>query len=572
MAAQNHSSIKANLSNQIKQSKQVVEGKVISQESFWDDAHQNIFTRQIIEVNKVFKGELLKTVEVITNGGVVDLDAIIVSHSLQLKKGDFGMFILDEISDKNLTSKNRNKLFQSVGDLQGFYKYDVKGNVASNGGAIYDNISIKLYNDIIKQTQKNPEILKSNELEMNGEIQDQVIQSNLVTNTTLTMASFNGARFTAGTKSILTINGSGFGDVKGSVSFSDANLGGFFYAETLGSQIMSWTNTQIEVEIPDYAGTGYVKVNTIDNGTIKSTEKLVIDYAEVNLNYNGRAYQTQHVDKNNNGGYTWFMNEEFYNSDANAAFTRALNTWKCETGINWEVSSEITTLTKYNLYDNLNTITFTDNIGATTLGQCFSRYAGCVQDGAIKWYVVEMDIIFNRSVNWNYSTAEPISTQVDFESVTVHELGHGHQLGHVVNPDIIMHFSLESGETLRKLNAIDIEGAQDVQSRSTSGDVCGELSMVSASCAILSNEDVEVTSQFSIYPNPVKNTLFIKNNHHLLIKSITIYNIQGREVFKRLDNDNIFQKEVNVSHLTSGVYLLNILSDQGSIRKKLIIN
>ncbi|GAA4304994.1 hypothetical protein GCM10023163_29400 [Aestuariibaculum suncheonense] len=572
IAAQNHSSIKANLSTQIKQSKQIVEGRVISQTSFWDNAHQNIFTKQVIEVNKVFKGDRVETVELITKGGVVDLDAITVSHSLQLKNGDIGVFVLDEITDGNLKAKSVNKLYQSNSGLQGFYKYDIKRNLVGNGFSLYEGISNNFYNALIKQTQKSPEIIKSNGLEMNGTLPNLTQQSDLVSSSTATMSSFNGISFSAGTKSVLTINGSGFGETKGSVSFSDADLGGYFYTETLGSQVLSWTDTKIEVEIPDHAGTGYVKVNTIDNGTITSADKLIIDYAELNLDYNGSSYQTQHVDNNGKGGYTWQMNEEFFNSDANEAFTRALNTWKCETGMNWEVSSDLTSVTQYNSYDNINTITFSDNLGGATLGQCYSRYAGCAESGQIKWYVVEMDIVFNRSINWNYSSDAPTSSQVDFESVTVHELGHGRQLGHVVNTDVIMHYSLGSGESLRALSSKDLEGGQDVQSRSASEDICGELSMVSASCSLLGDDHFEVTAQFSVYPNPVKNTLYIKNEQYQQIKDIAIYNIQGGEVFRSFENDIIAQKEITVTHLTSGVYILSISSGTGVFRKKLIIN
>ncbi|MBD0832011.1 T9SS type A sorting domain-containing protein [Aestuariibaculum sediminum] len=570
--AQHESLLKVKLSDQVSQSNQIVEGKVISKSSFWDEAHQFIYTKQIIEVYKVFKGEEVETIELITKGGIVGYDAIIVSHSLQLNEGDAGVFILDEIiNSKNISIGSASKLFTSKFESQGFYKYNIRKNIASNGTEIFEDIPNNFYKSLENQTQKSAVIIKNNNLNLNSTLSGKVIQNNLVTNTTATMSSFNGKSYSAGTKSILTINGTGFGDTKGSVSFSDADFGGYFYSEALSSEILSWTDTKIEVEIPDTAGTGYVKVNTMDNGTVTSSEKLIVDYAEINLDYNGNSYQTQHVDKNGNGGYTWQMNQEFYESDANQAFTRALNTWKCGTGINWDISAELTSVTKYNSYDNVNSIIFSDDLGGTVLGQCYSRYAGCAEGSKIVWYVVELDIVFNRSINWNYSTSPPESNQIDFESVTVHELGHGHQLGHVVNSNYIMNYSLSTGKYLRSLTAVDLEGGQDVQSRSTSSEICGELSMVSASCSTLSNDEFELSSQFNIYPNPVESTLFIQNNENLNVHQITMHNIQGSVVFNQSLKNWNRTTEINVSHLTSGIYLLSIDTVHGTVRKKVLI-
>ena len=47
------------LSNQVENSSQIIEGKVISKQSFWDANQQNIYTVNTIEVYKVFKGEIL---------------------------------------------------------------------------------------------------------------------------------------------------------------------------------------------------------------------------------------------------------------------------------------------------------------------------------------------------------------------------------------------------------------------------------------------------------------------------------------------------------------------------------
>ena len=64
---------KVSLSKQIDKSTLVLEGKVLSKKSFWDTKHQKIYTINTIEVFKVFKGEVLPKIEIITLGGVIGM-------------------------------------------------------------------------------------------------------------------------------------------------------------------------------------------------------------------------------------------------------------------------------------------------------------------------------------------------------------------------------------------------------------------------------------------------------------------------------------------------------------------
>jgi hypothetical protein len=63
-------------------------------------------------------------------------------------------------------------------------------------------------------------------------------------------------------------------------------------------------------------------------------------------------------------------------------------------------------------------------------------------------------------------------------------------------------------------------------------------------------------SNFKIYPNPVKNELFIEGGELNLEKeTASIYNLQGQEIInRRLEGATT----INVSQLTPGVYLLKI--------------
>lgn len=76
-----------------------------------------------------------------------------------------------------------------------------------------------------------------------------------------------------------------------------------------------------------------------------------------------------------------------------------------------------------------------------------------------------------------------------------------------------------------------------------------------------SNDFINMT----VYPNPVKNALFVKGVND--IQSLELYNILGKQV-KKVTNSNT----INVENLSKGVYLLNIKNTNSSTTKKIIID
>ena len=72
----------------------------------------------------------------------------------------------------------------------------------------------------------------------------------------------------------------------------------------------------------------------------------------------------------------------------------------------------------------------------------------------------------------------------------------------------------------------------------------------------------EENSGLLIYPNPAKNTLITNGNY----TSITIYNIFGKEV---LATD--YQKTIDVTDLSSGIYFIRINTHNGNNVKKITI-
>lgn len=78
-------------------------------------------------------------------------------------------------------------------------------------------------------------------------------------------------------------------------------------------------------------------------------------------------------------------------------------------------------------------------------------------------------------------------------------------------------------------------------------------------------------SEISIYPNPIKDIIYIKNGTGTSLEKITISDINGREIMSFTFNDYFYEKKLDVSLLESGFYLLHIISKKGIGTKKLIV-
>jgi hypothetical protein len=534
---------------QIQNSTLLIEGEVLSKKSFWDSEFKNIYTVNKIKVYKVFKGKSGKTVDVITPGGVVGLNAEVVSPSLSLDVNDIGVFVLNS-NNVNFESKTGINTYKPYSSSQGFYKYNIEQDVVKNPFKKTKGITSTFYKKIKALTKANYDDIAGLNIKEKQQEFFQKTSSKPPNSITFTPTSI-----TAGTKSVLTINGSGFGATKGSVSFSDADEGGTEFYEALDTQVLTWTDTQITVEVPSRAGTGIIRVTDSSNGFDDSNDILTVSYSEINIISNQAtagpnagldvAYQTRHVNDDGSGGYTWQMYTGFdSNALAKASFLRAFETWRCESGVNWVVGE--TTSTNVIADDDINVIRF--DVGGELpdglLGRCTSRFGGCFANGntSIDWFVDELDIVFNDNPDssqsstvtetWNYGTGASSNSEYDFESVALHELGHGHQLAHVIDSNSdVMHFSLFNGQDERVLGSNNVLAAADVHSRSTSGPVCVvvlPMTDYAGTCG-LSIEDNTLEEGITLYPNPAKNEFFIKSAY-LNLDKIEIYDISGRLV------------------------------------------
>ena len=107
------------------------------------------------------------------------------------------------------------------------------------------------------------------------------------------------------------------------------------------------------------------------------------------------------------------------------------------------------------------------------------------------------------------------------------------------------------------ISKIEVQGEQD------SGELVGNL-YFGATCEALSVND-HILSQLSVYPNPTNDIVTIKMPPNVELVSMKLFDVLGNLVLK---NANLTQ--LDVSNLSSGLYLLDIITTAGTVSKKIV--
>ncbi len=463
------------LQDRVNASSLIVEAVIGSKTSYWNTEKTMIYTSTTLHVSKVYKGSSLisgGTLNVITLGGTIGNKAIKVEPEMETSTGEIGIFML----------VNKAGNWVSESGPQGIIRIDKHTAVANDVFNTYPAFSIA--NTIKALTAIEPVL-----------IDEWLTKIKIVTKrATPTISSISPKTITAGTSSVLTVKGTNFLSSidTNSIQFRNADDGGASFIKALKRDYISWSDTMIRLIVRTKAGTGRIRVVIGGNGVATSTDTLQVSFAHLNVvSGDSIGYETQEIGMNSSNGLTWKMNKSFFDSTgARGAFTRSLERWRCGTFINWDTLGRVPHSAIKP--DGVNMCAW-DTSGAMpsgVLAQCFSYWSGCFTPG-LKWYVNELDIRFRikptGSTNWNYTTGNATSTQFHFESVATHELGHGHQMGHVINSPVVMHYSIGNGQTKPSLSTNDIAAGNYVISKSASS-VCGKnghSKLNSGNCAMV---------------------------------------------------------------------------------------
>lgn len=412
-----------------------------------------------------------------------------------------------------------------------------------------------------------------------------------------------------GVGDILTITGHSFGTTPGTVQMKNCDDGGVEWI-SLDDYDIDWHDSYINVKVPStgplygainsdvwHIGSGKVKVIT-DNGDIDISDN------SVQINYSWQNYSPSisppvhkdqvilsgqdsvfYADPNEaDVGYLFHPSVAFLNDTAAFnTFEAALNQWSCATDIRWELDNNSVNSTY--IEDTISTVSFgtldTNVIGETQtwIARCFS---GLSEPNDVLNFVFDIDVRFSNdpAYNWFYDATGTLNlppNRVDFFAIALHELGHGHLLMHVNQPEDLMYhgYSIENSEVHYYNRRIlisdaDIEGGTAIVNKSinTSFDYCNvngsqpHKAFDLSDCTLITDlqeRNAHLNINFTLYPNPFINSISIlsdnvPNNTPL---QIVMRDINGRTVFECLKTSDS-PTRINTQKLDYGLYILSI--------------
>ena len=438
------------LSDRVQTSDLVIEAEIVSDSAF---AEKNmIYTAYQLRIIGTLKGVQTASIMILTEGGLLKDRALIVRPSLTPTIGSRGILFLKKSGAFYLPFAGPQSMIALQEDGRAQEPFHIYPNMLDAIERIVSLTGIPYRHQLIRQSSEKSE---------------KTLAANI--------SGIAPTISTAGRNSILTISGSGFGANRtgnAKVEFKNGNDGGATWTAPASAQYVSWSDTEIQVYIPSLAGTGQIRVTAADNSTAVSGQTLTIDYSLINTSLNRIWLNGQ----NGNGGHTFVFNSSFGANPTDAA-KRALQSWRCNTFVNFAVSANTTSINQ-SAKDGVNVISFNASLPAGALGVTYNWYAACA---ANQYYNDEFDMIFSPApgVGWNFGPGPTTGNRYDFETVVVHELGHAHQLGHVINANYVMHYALGPNTDKRTLNPVsDIAGGSDVVSFSTATKPCGPDEMI----------------------------------------------------------------------------------------------
>ncbi|SHJ27400.1 Por secretion system C-terminal sorting domain-containing protein [Hymenobacter daecheongensis DSM 21074] len=430
----------------------------------------HLFTVSELTIYKVFQGQLpAGGVRLAEPGGTLGLRREEVSSAAGLLPDEQGVFLLEPDPASGTAG-----LYRLQAGPQGIIRYDVARRTAVEPFARYASIAGALY-PVLEQ--------------LAGQAA-RPVRPNLLLAAPLPQArpaaqpgisSFSPQALTAGTGAVLTIDGSNFGALRGSgsVSFPNADNGGATFVTANPTDYVLWSDTRIQLRVPsaivggsvsngtgNTAGTGVFRVTNGTGETGTSPTALTVTYALINLvpNNGDTPNRPRLINDDGQGGYSLQYSPSFTSrAGAEAAFERTLTTWACATRLRRVMV--LAAGPEATASDGVNVVRFGSavEVPSGVLGVTNSYYSGCSVNGVAAFSLVEMDYTFNTSTSWQFGPALASGSDYDFETVALHELGHGTQLTHLIDPPAVMHFSVPNGVNKRTLDAdSDIAGGTDV--------------------------------------------------------------------------------------------------------------
>jgi hypothetical protein len=486
----------------VQSSELMVRARVIERQSIWNTSKTKIYTVHHLLVLESYKGNPNAELTLITEGGDLPELSVEFSDRIDLFTGDEAVLLLNQIPGHWKGLPSYPNAFCVGTSLEGVFMVNPINRSVTDIFDRFNNI------DELKRSFQN--ISGETARIFISELRNNLPETN--GSTAATISTLSPTVITAGTKSILTINGTGFGATRGTgfVEFTTA-LGTF--AQPFAKDYISWNDNQIRVMVPsrlvgqaadNAAASGQVRVTPSAGAVATSAGSITVKYALFNVPI--AAGDTAAVMNAGNfntlGGYTLQFNNQFnatFTTEGRETFLRALNKWLCATRFNWTISTT-ESATRSDLNDGINVITddVLSPLPANVLGRGINYVSACGSGNATRAITIGQDIVFNNlpgGFAWNFGSDAPTASEIDFETTALHELGHLHQLAHTKNTSAeVMAATVGAGFSRKNLTQNDIDAGLDVMARSSVSVGCG----VSAHLPIIQTVSISTSSVFPI--------------------------------------------------------------------------
>jgi hypothetical protein len=564
--------VKLPMQQMVEQSQAIAHVRVLHETAFWNEKRNMIFTYYQLEVIQTLKGELNNQITLLVEGGRAEGIQLDYQDRIDLQPGAEIVAMLSAVPRHWDCGDLQGQVYAAFASKQGVFEVNPYTGECSDVFKRFTSLE-DLTRAVVKQTRKRVSTAQPKNLPAAGGA-----------TAVASVSSFSPTTVSAGTGTLLTINGSGFGATRGNGVVEFTIVDGSF-ALPLAKDYVLWSDTQIQLYVPsrtlfngavkETAATGPIRVTPDGGVAAVSPTSLNVKYALFNrFNSAEDSSVTQRlINANGSGGYTLQYNNQFstLGAGAQSALERAMSTWKCATNVSYAISSLATSVRAVAI-DNISVIT--DDVQAPLpagiLGRGVSITALCINGPLVKAFTIEMDIIIDASpsVPWNFSTSAPTLTQFDFESVLLHEIGHVHQLAHTrAGSTNIMAPSISTGMANRSLTALDLEGGLDVMGRSTAAAGCNIGSHVASlpTISITSNLALPACSPSAITftattTNMTANTVLNWFKNGVIVAQGTTYTLNAPA-----NNDAVFCQYSACTTIRSNTLTLAITNNTATI-------
>lgn len=185
---------------------------------------------------------------------------------------------------------------------------------------------------------------------------------------------------------------------------------------------------------------------------------------------------------------------------------------------------------------------------------------------------VRIEDVLHESLNWN--TLQMVSSSHDFRA----EITENNQLAFIFNNINLPHEAADeegsNGFVAYKIKPIEGLTVGDFITGNEAS-IFFDFNLPIITNAVeteivdqLNVNEFNLNTLISIYPNPTNDILNIKVKDDLIVEEVKLINLLGRELLSSKHN----LENINLSNLSSGVYLIKLKTNLGTIQSKIIKN